>query len=77
MKKAEELSQPNSCLNRAAAGELIFVLLERDIAAPGTVRTWCELRCISGKNKWTDEQIMEALRWADRVEAKQKLMVKP
>lgn len=68
MLKRLELSEPNSCLNKAHDEELIFVLREVDVAAPGTVRDWCSRRIKSGKNHPDDAQIVEALQWADRVE---------
>ena len=68
MRKAEELSNPNSCLNRAKLTEMMFVLLARDITAPATIREWCRLRCLYGKNTAKDEQIQEALACADAME---------
>lgn len=72
MRKAEELSNPNSCMNRAHESEMTFVLLGRDIAAPATIREWCRLRCWHGKNKPDDEQIREALACADLMELERK-----
>lgn len=69
MIKTEELSNPHSCLNKAKATELIFVLLERDDAAAKTVRFWCCERINIGKNKFDDPQIQEALNWAYEVDA--------
>jgi hypothetical protein len=66
--KREELSNIDSCLNRARQDERIFVLLERDIAAPGTVRDWCIRRIRAGKNHPEDAQIMEAWAWANQAE---------
>lgn len=67
MMKQTELNDPNSCLNRAREDEQIFVLLGRDVAAPEAVRMWAAERIRSGKNKPTDQQIIEALGWADAV----------
>jgi hypothetical protein len=38
--KKDELSNPNSCLNRAASDEPIFVLRANDPVAPSIVRDW-------------------------------------
>lgn len=68
MRKIDELRDPNSCLNKARDHEWVFVLLERDIAAPTAVRAWISRRISSGKNKWEDEQIQDALQWCQTVE---------
>lgn len=68
MVKTEELNNPQSCLNRAAPDEMLFVLLSRDIAAPATIRTWVSLRIGFGKNKPDDPQIKDALECAKRME---------
>lgn len=65
MKKHLEISDPNSCLNKAHHSELVFTMLERDPAAPYAIRKWAQRRCELGKNKWNDPQIIEALMWAD------------
>jgi hypothetical protein len=44
MLRKEELSDPNSCLNRAKDNEMVFVLLERDPAAPVAIRAWIDAR---------------------------------
>ena len=64
MIKSRELSDPNSCLNRAKENERLFVLLEHDDAAPATVRFWVGERIRLGKNRPTDEQIESALKEA-------------
>jgi hypothetical protein len=69
MKKSEELANPQSCLNRAADDELIFVLLAHDRASAATVRAWVGERLRMGKNVLGDPQIQSALRWAAMVEA--------
>jgi hypothetical protein len=61
MFKIDELKQPESCLNRALDGEMLFVLLARDVAAPATIRAWAKERIRLGKNTLTDAQIQEAL----------------
>lgn len=68
MVKADELSDPNSCLNKAKDGELIFVLLARDICAPGAIRAWASLRVAFGKNEENDEQIRTARELALQME---------
>jgi len=68
MLKKDELTAQNSCLNKARHDEPIFVLLGRDVAAPTTIRYWVEQRIKLGKNKYDDEQIVEALQWADHIE---------
>ncbi len=72
MTKHEELSNPNSCLNRAADDEPLFILLGRDVATPETIRYWARSR-VNGKKKntWEDEQIREALQLAWDLENKQ------
>lgn len=68
MLKRDELSDPNSCLNKARNDELVFVLLERDVAAPATIRAWVEERLRLGKNQPDDPQIVEAIACADQME---------
>ena len=63
MRKSAELSDPNSCLNKAKDDELLFVLLERDAAAADTVEFWCNRRIKLGKNTENDMQIKEARSW--------------
>lgn len=61
MIKRREIECPESCLNRAANDEMLFVLLGRDRCAPWVVRFWVVLRILSGKNRWSDPQVREAL----------------
>lgn len=72
MTKLEELSNPDSCFNRARYPELIFVLLERDAAAPVAIRAWAEERVRLGKNKPEDRQIREAYECAARMACERK-----
>lgn len=60
MIKREELSNPNSCINRAKDEELTFVLLARDAAAPVAIQAWADERVRIGKNKEEDPQIVNA-----------------
>lgn len=59
MIKSEELSNPNSCLNRAKDNEFVFSLLGRDDATPETLAFWIKKRIELGKNKPDDPQILE------------------
>src|SRR5690348_11001333 len=71
MRKADELADPTSCMNRARDLEWTFVLLGRDRAAPAAVRAWIEERIRLGKNTPNDAQIREAAAWIDAVEEEQ------
>jgi hypothetical protein len=62
--KRDELSNPNSCLNRAKDDEMIFVLLAHDAAFAHAVREWAKKRVELGKNAPGDAQITEALKAA-------------
>ena len=68
MIKRKELTDPRSCMNRANDDEMTFVLIGRDIAAPAAIRFWAEERIRLGKNIVTDDQIIEALECATRME---------
>ena len=68
MRKHEEISNVNSCLNKAIGSELLFVLLGRDESAPVAIRAWAEHRVKSGKNKPDDQLIVEALGCAEQME---------
>lgn len=69
MRKRDELSDLNSCMNKAHDDEWTFVLLGRDPAAPEAIMAWVRERVRIGKNKWSDPQITEALNWVRSVEA--------
>lgn len=71
MIKTDELSRPDSCLNKARHDERIFVLLARDIAAPDVIRYWVRRRTWLGKNKIDDPQIVEALECARLMDQEQ------
>ena len=64
MLKREELSNPQSCLNRAKDHEMIFVLLARDKSAPPTLRYWTRERISRGQSP-LDAQIVDARLTAD------------
>jgi hypothetical protein len=60
MFKRDELTCPDSCLNRAHSDEMVFTLISRDVAAPAAIRAWIAERLRLGKNKPSDAQILEA-----------------
>lgn len=61
MIKTEEARKENSCWNKAADDERLFILLSRDKAAPETIEFWCKRRIEMGLNTELDPQIEEAL----------------
>jgi hypothetical protein len=65
MIKADEITNPNSCLNKAADDEPIFVLRGRDILAAEVVRFWAT---IAQDNKVSTGKVLDALTLADRME---------
>jgi hypothetical protein len=67
MIKADELTNPESCMSRALPNEMTFVLLGRDRCAPWVVRFWAILRVLWRKNRWNDPQIREAFECARRM----------
>ncbi len=69
MLKKDELTNPESCLNKAKDDEQVFTLLGRDIATPETIRFWAAERVRQGKNHPADRQIMEAMALAEAIEA--------
>jgi hypothetical protein len=68
MTKRRELSEKDSCFNKADMSETIFVLLGRDPAAPAAIRAWCQRRVELHKNTWVDSQIQEAMITAQMIE---------
>lgn len=66
--KTEEVRDANSCLNRAAPDEWLFVLLARDECAPAAIRAWVEFRILAGLNQRSDKKIHDALGTAERME---------
>ena len=77
MRKAKELSDPKSCMNRARPDEMTFVLLGRDVAAPAAIRAWIAERVRLGKNNYNDVQIVEALDCAVAMEGDHMSELKP
>lgn len=70
MKRCNELSDSDSCLNKAYDDEYIFVLLQRDIAMPDTIRFWCWKRIVNAKNNFDDDKIQTALVEAQAIDGK-------
>lgn len=68
MIKSKEVSDPNSCFNKARDDERLFILLSRDAAAPIAIRAWIEERIRMGKNQPDDPQIVEAAECARLME---------
>lgn len=68
MTKADEVADPESCLNKAADGEMLFVVLARDPAAAATVRFWVRERVRLGVNSPGDLKLLNALGCADVME---------
>lgn len=60
MTKQENATRADSCWGRAKPEEQVFVLLERDVAAPATIRFWAEERVRTGKNGPQDPEIVRA-----------------
>lgn len=67
MIKRREISDPNSYLNRSADGEVLFVLMGRDAAAPATIQFWISQRVLLGKNAPDDAQLLEAKECAKKM----------
>ena len=68
MLKYKEQTDDQSCWNKAFSSEMVFVLLERDAAAPAAIRAWIAERIRLGKNSPGDKQLFEALRCAEFIE---------
>ncbi len=67
MKKSDEVSKPDSCLNKAHDCEFLFVLLSRDPAAPIAIWAWINERVRLGLNSQNDPKIVEAYTCATRM----------
>ena len=74
MIKTDELTDSNSCMNRARDDEMTFVLLARDAAAPVAIKAWVAERIRLGKNKLEDAQIQDALHCAVIMESSRLLL---
>ena len=64
MEKRYELAQPASCLNKASATEIIFVLRANDPIAPQTIRHWATM----AEGLHEPEKVIEARACADAME---------
>ena len=60
MRKHDELSIPDSCLNRAKSNEMLFVLLGRDKAAPAAIRAWD-----NDAIRWSVNGVDSVYHWGD------------
>lgn len=69
MNRQQMQLDPNSCLNRAAPDEPLFLLRAHDIASSNTVRSWIKERLATGKNNPGDPQILDAERIAAEMDA--------
>lgn len=49
MKQRDELSSPNSCINKAEPDEWVFVLKSTDRHAPALVQLWATIRKLEGR----------------------------
>ncbi len=70
MLKRDEIADPNSCWNKAVENEVLFVLLDRDEAAPATIRFWISERLRLGLNHVNDPKLVEAVATASVMEMK-------
>ena len=68
MKKQDELSNPTSCLNKAADDEPLFVLRGKDPAAAIAICAWIEERIALGKNARDDQKMQDAMNVAVEME---------
>jgi hypothetical protein len=60
MLKRDEITNPNSCWNKAREDERLFILLDRDDAMADTIQFWINKRIELGKNKPGDPKLVEA-----------------
>jgi hypothetical protein len=65
MNKADNLRNPTSCLNKAAADEPLFILRAKDPLAAQAVRHWATMS--DGNHE--PEKIAQALKAADEMDA--------
>jgi 5S rRNA maturation endonuclease (ribonuclease M5) len=68
MIKSLEKFMPMSCWRRAKFWQYVFVLVDHDVCAGDTLREWCRLRVVKGKNKWLDRQIQSTLALAIKMD---------
>lgn len=63
--KRDEIANPNSCLNKAADDEPVFVLRGQDMCAPQHVRDWADHAELRG---CAPEKVAEARALANAME---------
>jgi hypothetical protein len=66
MLKRDELANPNSCINKAAEDEPVFVLRAQDAFASDLVRLWASRAAL---NNAPPEKVAEAVKLAEAMEA--------
>ena len=64
MIKSLELTDPDSCINKADLREPVFVLRGQDLLAPGLVIAWAELARVHGCD---GNKVNEALNLAKKM----------
>jgi len=67
MQKKYEIANPNSCLNKAASDEPLFVLRAKDPLAAETVRAWARFAEEQGLHE--PEKINEARMAANQMDS--------
>lgn len=60
MIKRHEINHPQSCLNKAADDEMVFVLRQKDPAFSATIRFWIQERIRLGVNREGDSKLVAA-----------------
>lgn len=70
MKKRDELIRSDSCLNKAAEDEFVFVLREKDEAISNVIRFWIQERIRLGLNQPGDSKLECAEREASAIDAR-------
>ncbi len=65
MKKIDEIQKPDSCLNKSADDEPLFVLCGRDMLAAEVVRFWAWRAKLFNVHQ---DKIEDALKLAERME---------
>jgi hypothetical protein len=73
--KRDEISDPNSCLNRAADDEPVFVLRAKDPLAAKLVEDWAAKAVLEGLHD--DAKIQAAWRFAQTMKAWRSKNVQP
>lgn len=62
MIKEKELSDPNSCLNKAKLDEFLFILRDKDPTMKNVINFWIDERIRMGLNTISDSKINEAMK---------------